>query len=469
MAQENSVAFVEQDRTIGIADSQPWAPSWALDRIDQRNLPLSWSYSGTSTSSSVHAYVIDSGIRTTHVDFGGRATNRWDFSTADPAADNDCNGHGSHVAATLGGARYGVSKRVRLVGVRVMNCDGHGRISDIMAGVDWLTEHAEKPAVANMSIGGVHSDALDAAVTASAASGVTYVVAAGNEHADACLSSPADVPVAITVGATDARDARAGFSNEGACLDLFAPGVAVVSAYNSNDTSTATLSGTSMAAPLVAGAAAMVLSEHPTFTAQQVGNYLTAKSTRGKVTDRGTGSPDKLLYVSAGPPVTSARPIVSSPTLAEGVVGDRYIDLLQTTDMLDGTWAVTRGSLPHGLTMSDGLVTGTPTGPGRATFTAQYTDSVWYTSSRAITLTIKPKPTVTPVARPVVTLTALPITGPAAMVSMDAGLVLLAAGVGLLRITQRRRPYHPPRRVSAFARPARRYRTSSPRSSCGAT
>ncbi|GAB1643284.1 S8 family serine peptidase [Krasilnikovia sp. MM14-A1259] len=302
MAADPSVQYVEQDAKVELADTRT-DPTWGLDRIDQRALPLSHSYTAGSAS-NVTAYVLDTGIRTSHEQFGGRARYGWDFVDDDPVAD-DCNGHGTHVAGTIGGATYGVADDVQLVGVRVLGCDGSGSYASIIAGVDWVTAHAVKPAVANMSIGGPASVALNDALANSIASGVTYAVAAGNSDDDACQYSPASAQAAITVGATDTDDSRAWFSDYGSCVDLFAPGVGITSAWYDSDTATADLSGTSMASPHVAGAAALTLAAHPGWTPAQVRDALVGAST-ATVTDRGTGSPNRLLYTG---PFTPAPPV----------------------------------------------------------------------------------------------------------------------------------------------------------------
>ncbi|WP_433298452.1 S8 family peptidase [Actinoplanes sp. CA-030573] len=295
LAADPSVRYVEQDAAVDVAATTA-TPTWGLDRIDQRSLPLSKSYSGPSAA-GVTAYVIDSGIRITHKEFGGRASSGWDFVDDDADAD-DCKGHGTHVAGTIGGATYGVAKNVKLVSVRVLDCKGSGSYSSIMAGVDWVTKHAAKPAVANMSLGGTSSNskALDEAVERSIAGGVTYVVAAGNDHQNACRQTPAHIGNAITVGATDSKDTRASFSNFGSCLDIFAPGVRIVSAGMSSNTATQTMSGTSMASPHVAGVAALVLAGHPAWTPAQVRDDLVGHAGTGLVRSAGTGSPNKLLY-----------------------------------------------------------------------------------------------------------------------------------------------------------------------------
>ncbi|RBJ00615.1 S8 family peptidase [Micromonospora provocatoris] len=293
LAADPAVAYVEQDRVMTTQGTQTGA-TWGLDRIDQRNLPLNSTYTYPNTASNVRAYIIDTGIRTTHSDFGGRAT--WGTNTVD-TNNTDCNGHGTHVAGTVGGTKYGVAKSVRLVAVKVLNCSGSGTTAGVISGVNWVTSNAVKPAVANMSLGGGASTTLDNAVANSINSGITYALAAGNSSANACNSSPARVASAITVGATTSTDARASYSNYGSCVDIFAPGSSITSAWRTSDTSTNTISGTSMASPHVAGAAALVLSANTSYTPAQVASYLTSNATTGKVTSPGSGSPNRLLFV----------------------------------------------------------------------------------------------------------------------------------------------------------------------------
>jgi subtilisin family serine protease len=290
LAADPAVQYVEQDTTVELAAD----PAWGLDRLDQRARPLSRSFTAPAAA-GVTVYVLDTGIRTSHREFGGRAVNGWDFVDNDAVA-NDCNGHGTHVAGTVGGATFGVAGDVKLVGVRVLNCKGSGSYSAIIKGVEWVTTHAAKPAVANMSLGGTTSKALDDAVNRSIAKGVTYAVAAGNDHKDACRQSPAHAPAAITVGATDVNDTRATFSNYGSCLDIFAPGVRIPSAAHTSDTATKAMSGTSMASPHVAGAAALVLGAHPDWTPARVRDELVAQAGSGLVRNPGAGSPNKLLF-----------------------------------------------------------------------------------------------------------------------------------------------------------------------------
>ena len=293
LAASPQVAYVEQNQRISLQATQNNA-TWGLDRIDQRNRPLSTTYTYPVTASNVTAYIIDTGIRYTHSDFGGRARFGYD---AVGTGGVDCNGHGTHVAGTVGGTTYGVAKQVRLVGVRVLSCTGSGSTAGVIAGVNWVTQNAVKPAVANMSLGGGLSTTLDNAVANSIASGVTYALAAGNSSANACNSSPARVAAAITVGATTSTDARASYSNYGTCLDIFAPGSAITSDWYNSNTATNSISGTSMASPHVAGAAALVLARTPNATPAQVRDSLVTNATPNVVTNPGTGSPNRLLFV----------------------------------------------------------------------------------------------------------------------------------------------------------------------------
>jgi subtilisin family serine protease len=275
-------------------------PSWGLDRIDQRDLPLSSSYYDSPTKGAgVTAYVVDTGIRISHTQFGGRAVYGRDTVDGDSVA-SDCNGHGTHVAGTIGGSTYGVAKRVNLVAVRVLNCAGSGTWSGVIAGIDWAAgDHASgTPAVMNLSLGGGANQAVDDAIGRAVADGITVVVAAGNSSANACNYSPARAPSALTIGATTSTDARASYSNIGTCLDLFAPGSSITSAWSTGDNATNTISGTSMASPHVAGVAALYLGGHPAASPSSVGSNVISLATTGHVSNAGSGSPNRLLYTN---------------------------------------------------------------------------------------------------------------------------------------------------------------------------
>jgi len=290
-----SVLFIEQDMTMEASVTQSGA-TWGIDRIDQRTLPLSGTFTYSQTASGVFAYIVDTGIRSTHTEFSTRVLAGRNFVSGKNTTE-DCNGHGTHVAGTVGGTKYGVAKGVRLIPVRVLGCNGSGTNSGVIAGVDYVAKDVgRRPAVANMSLGGGISTALDAAVSNAIAAGVTFVVAAGNSNADACLSSPARVPSAITVGATSDVDARASFSNWGNCLDIFAPGVNITSAWSSGNTAVSTISGTSMAAPHVAGVAALILSASPNASPSTIATTI-ANSASGLTGDFKTTNP-KLLFTN---------------------------------------------------------------------------------------------------------------------------------------------------------------------------
>jgi subtilisin family serine protease len=302
LAASPRVAYVEPDQVVHAFPTQTPA-TWGLDRIDQRDLPLNNTYNYNQTGAGVHAYVVDTGVRGTHQEFSGRMGNGADF-VGDGQGTNDCNGHGTHVAGTTGGTTYGVAKQVTIHPVRVLNCQGSGTNSGVIAGVDWVRANRVSPAVANMSLGGGASSALDSAVNNSINAGVSYAIAAGNSNANACNYSPARVAAANTVGATTSTDARSSFSNYGTCLDIFAPGSSITSAWSTSNTATNTISGTSMASPHVAGAIALYLQTNPGASPATVTQALVANSTPNKVTSPGTGSPNRLLYslFGGGPP-----------------------------------------------------------------------------------------------------------------------------------------------------------------------
>ncbi|WP_433295711.1 S8 family serine peptidase [Actinoplanes sp. CA-030573] len=417
LAANPDVRFVEQDRVMHIESTQK-NPAWGLDRIDQRTAKLSKTYTPMDDGSSVRAYVIDTGIRITHSEFAGRATYGYDFVDGDATAA-DCNGHGTHVAGTIGGAHYGVAKKVRMVAVRVLDCDGEGTLSGVIEGVNWVTAHAVKPAVANMSLGGSYSASLEAAVQKSINSGVTYVVAAGNESVNAGNESPAGLPAAITVGATDARDRRAYFSNYGSVLDLFAPGVGIRSSVANSDTATAIYSGTSMASPHVAGAAALVLDAAPGYTPAQVRNYLVAHATTGKVTDP-KGSPNRLLFV----PAPAKAPMIKTSAITV-TAGAAYQGTMALSTSRRGTWSLITGALPRGLKLAaNGVISGTPVAPGTAAVKVRFVDYVPNTVTKVVTVTVRK-------TVPVIRTT----TPPAATAGADYSTQLAADRVGTWALT----------------------------------
>lgn len=287
------VAYVEPNRRVQASVMQSGV-TWGLDRLDQSNLPLDSRYRYEQIGAAVNAYVIDTGILTTHQEFQGRAVHGFDAVDDDSDA-TDCNGHGTHVAGTIGSASYGVSKNVKLHAVRVLDCAGSGSYADVVAGIEWVASHHVSPAVANMSLGGPPSQSIDDAVRAAIQAGVTFAVAAGNENQDACQSSPARVSTAITVGSTTNADARSSFSNYGSCVSIFAPGSDIKSTWYTSTLATNTISGTSMASPHVAGVAALYLAAHPTARPSQVKAAILAGSLSGKVSSVGTASPNRLL------------------------------------------------------------------------------------------------------------------------------------------------------------------------------
>ena len=305
MAADPAVKYVEQDQVYTITGTQSPTPSWGLDRIDQRALPLNNSYTfPDNQGAGVTAYIIDTGVRITHQDFGpGTSRATWGTNTTGDGNNTDCNGHGSHVASTVGGTAFGVAKRVNIVAVKVLNCSGSGTTAGVNSGINFVTQqHTTGAAVANMSLGGGFSQSQNDAVTASINDGVTYAIAAGNSNANACNFSPASTPAAITLGATQSNDARASFSNFGTCLDLFTPGVSITAAWATSDTATNTISGTSMASPHAAGIAAIIKAANLSFTPQQVRDRMVADATVNVVTNPGTGSPNRLGFVANGTP-----------------------------------------------------------------------------------------------------------------------------------------------------------------------
>jgi subtilisin family serine protease len=323
-----------------VSDTESPTPSWGLDRIDQHDLPLDNSYTTATSGAGVTAYVIDTGIRISNTDFGGRASIGFD-AIGDGQNGNDCHGHGTHVAGTIGGTKYGVAKSVSLVAVRVLDCGGSGTWTQVISGIDWVTAHHPANSVANMSLGGGAVSSVDTAVANSVASGVTYAIAAGNSNADACNYSPARAASAITVGATTSTDARASYSNYGTCVDLFAPGSGITSDWNTGDTATNTISGTSMATPHVAGSAALYLGAHPGSSPAAVTSGLLAAATTGHVTSPGAGSPNLLDYVGTGvqppPPTSTTPPTVPGAPVLSGTSGRKSARLAWSAPATGGS------------------------------------------------------------------------------------------------------------------------------------
>ncbi|MDV4219234.1 S8 family peptidase [Acinetobacter baumannii] len=296
MKKNPHVLSVESDTIVNIDATTQSNPDWGLDRIDQKALPLNSTYSYLQTGSGTTAYIVDTGILSSHQEFSGRVLSGY-TAISDGNGTTDCNGHGTHVAGTVGGTTYGVAKNVNLVPIRILGCDGSGASSNVIAGLDWILKNGKKPTVVNMSLGGATSSSLDSAVENLYNNGYVMVVAAGNSNTDACTSSPARVSKAITVAATDNTDTRASYSNYGSCVDIFAPGSQINSSWIGNNTATKILNGTSMATPHVAGVVAEMLQSTPTASPQTISTNLLNQAS-SNVVKNPSGSPNRLLYKS---------------------------------------------------------------------------------------------------------------------------------------------------------------------------
>jgi subtilisin family serine protease len=382
-----NIAAIEPDMVVRAIDTQTSPPSWGLDRIDQNALPLSGSYTYANNGAGVNVYIIDTGIRTTHVEIAGRAFSGY-TAIADTNGTNDCNGHGTHVSGTVGGTNVGVAKGVKLYAVRVLDCSGSGSSSGVIAGLDWVATHRVLPASANMSLGGGLSSALNTAVANTVAAGVVVAVAAGNSNADACKASPASEPSALTVGASASNDAQASFSNWGTCVDLYAPGVGIYSSWGTGNTVYANASGTSMATPHVAGAAALYLAANPSATPSQVAQALVGSATPGVLTSLGVGSPNLLLYTGnigggGSPPPPPPPPTDQAPTASFSQScpkGRCSFDASSSTDdlgIVSYSWSFGDGSAP--VSASTPRTTHTYTVAGSYTVKLTVTDGIGQT------------------------------------------------------------------------------------------
>jgi PKD repeat protein len=397
LARNPNVDYVEQDQTIALDATETMDAAgdpWGLDRIDAHS-GLDNSYTYALTGAGVTAYIIDTGILTTHSEFGGRATGGF-TAISDGGGTTDCNGHGTHVSGTVGGATYGVAKNVQLVAVRVLDCGGSGSTSGVIAGVNWVTASHASPAVANMSLGGGASSALDQAVANSIASGVAYAIAAGNgdflgRQQDACNSSPARVATAMTIGATTKTDAKTSWSNYGNCVDWFAPGNGIKSSWiGASNTATNTISGTSMATPHTTGVAALYLQSNPGATAQQVRDALFNATTKGVVTSSSTTN-NHLLYT---PPGGFGAPPPNSPPVAAFTsnctnLACTFTD--QSTDP-DGNATITSRAWDYGDGVTGTTSSHTYSTGGTYTVTLTVTDNASATNSVAHAVTVNTAP-----------------------------------------------------------------------------
>jgi subtilisin family serine protease len=409
------LAVVPDVRVARAAGGTQVAAPWGLDRLDQRALPLGGAFAYATDGAGVTVYIVDTGINAGHVEYTGRVAPGFDAITAGGSA-NDCHGHGTHVAGTVGGTKYGVAKGARLVGVRVLDCSGNGTSSSVIAGLDWiLKQKAANPslrAVANMSLAGGVSPELDNAVAALVAGGVTTVVAAGNSAVDACTSSPARAPAAVTVGATDASDRFASFSNHGACVDLEAPGVGVTSAYVGSATAAATMSGTSMAAPHAAGAAALYVGANPAATPAQVASALTANATVNAVVGAPVNTANRLLYVGflgAAPPNAAPTATISAPNAAAVFAQGASVTFAGA------------GSDPETGALSGASLVWTSSLQGRIGTGASFATTALVAGTHGITLTARDPQGATGTATRTLTVSAPAPAGPVGLLSSQTG------------------------------------------------
>jgi serine protease len=383
------VDFIEEDGVVEAIATQSGA-TWGLDRSDQRDLPLNSTYVYDATASNVRAYILDTGILASHVDFGGRVLSGF-TAISDGRGSSDCNGHGTHVAGTVGGATWGIAKEVRLVPVRVLGCNGSGTNSGVIAGIDWVAANHVKPAVANMSLGGGASSATDTAVTNLVNAGVFTAVAAGNNNANACNYSPARAAAAMTVGSTTSTDARSSFSNFGTCLDIFAPGSSITAPWYTSNTATNTISGTSMASPHVAGAAALYLASNPSATQSAVTTAIINNATPNKVTGAQTGSPNRLLYARFGGSTPTNNPPTANFTFSCSGLVCSFNGSGSTDDngITSYSWAFGDGSTGTGATTSRTYAAG---GTYSVTLTVRDAGNLTGTRTQSVTATAPSAP-----------------------------------------------------------------------------
>lgn len=380
-----NVLHIEQDQTVSLSQVENSA-TWGLDRVDQADRPLDTQYHYNYTGAGVNAFIIDTGIRASHAEFAGRVLPGFS-SVSDRNGTNDCNGHGTHVAGTVGGTTWGVAKEVKLIPVRVLNCAGSGTWSGVIAGIDWVANSSLRPAVANLSLGGGFSAAVNAAVAGAVAKGVTMAVAAGNDGANACNYSPASEPSAITVGATASTDARASYSNIGTCVDIFAPGSGITSAWNTSNSATKIISGTSMATPHVTGVAALATQANPGASPAAIAAFLTANATVNRLALVGAGSPNLLLF-SLGTGVATPPPVqVVAVTALAG--SSALVGRVRRPSGWQARATITVRDIGSGVNVANARVTGTfaPGGAGSCV-TASTGSCTLSTGTLAFTSTI---------------------------------------------------------------------------------